>query len=70
MERFLTSLDKAIIDIGTKFSDEIKLGISISIANSLLVLYTGSFKVAHNDISPMNILLNYEFDEKQNLEIT
>lgn len=70
MERYMKSLDLAIIEIGHQISDQLKLEISISIANSLIELHTGSFKVAHNDISPMNILLNYEFDERQNLEIT
>lgn len=41
-----------------------KLDISIELATALVELHSGTFKVSHNDIKPMNILLNLLEREK------
>ncbi len=43
-------------------TDQLKLEISIEIANALIDLHSGKFKVSYNDTTPMNILMN--LDEK------
>ena len=59
MERYDISLLKAMKHEPSDLTDQLKLEISIEIASALIDLHSGQFKVSHNDISPMNILLNF-----------
>ena len=60
MERFDISFYDAMRHEPCDLTDQLKLEISIEIAKALIELHSGNFKISHNDVTPMNILMNLD----------